>query len=68
MKLVEVELCDAEVAEVDAAVDGSANVARLQAFLANQAKIRAGLQSKGYTTSDVIAADRDGGVLVVYVI
>lgn len=60
--------CDAEVAKVAAAAGGSANVARLQAFLAAQAKVKAGLQSKGYSAGDVIAADHDGAVLIVYVI
>ena len=68
LKIVEVEFCDRAVAEIAAAVGDSANVARLQAFLAAQAKVRAGLQSKGYSTGDVIAADHSGSVLIVYVI
>ena len=55
-------------ADVTAAADGNANIARLQAFLAAQAKVKAGLQSKGYDAGDVIAADHSGAVLIVYVI
>jgi hypothetical protein len=68
LKIVEVDVCDREVAEVEAAAGSSANVARLQAFLAAQAKVRAGLQSKGFSSGDVIAADHSGDVLIVYVI
>lgn len=68
LKIVPVEFCDRAVDNVAAAADGSANVARLKAFLAAQAKVRAGLQSKGYGTDDVIAADHNGEVLIVYVI
>lgn len=67
MKIVEVDICDRAVAQVETALDGSANIARLQAFLASQAKVRAGLQSTGYTTNDVIAADDGGDTLIVYV-
>ncbi len=68
LKIVEVDLCDREIGDVAAAVGASANVARLQAFLAAQAKVRAGLQSKGFAPGDVIAADHNGAVLTVYVI
>jgi hypothetical protein len=68
LRVVEVELCEGEIAEVAAAAGADANVARLQAFLAAQAKVRAGLQSKGHAPGDVIAADHSGEVLTVYVI
>ena len=68
LKIVEVDFCDVAVADVAAAASGSANVASLQAFLAAQAKVNAGLQSKGYSAGDVIAADHSGEVLIVYVI
>jgi hypothetical protein len=68
LKIVPVDFCDTEGAEVAEAAGGSANVARLQAFLAAQAKVKAGLQSKGYSADDVIAADHSGAVLIVYVI
>jgi hypothetical protein len=68
LKIVEVDLCDPEISQVAAVVGASANVAELQAFLASQAKVRAGLQSKGYAPGDVIAADHSGEVLTVYVI
>jgi hypothetical protein len=68
LKVVPVEFCDAEMAEVAATVGASDNVARLQAFLAAQSKVRAGLQSRGYSSGDVIAADHSGEVLTVYVI
>jgi hypothetical protein len=68
LKVVPVAFCDAEIDEVAAAAGESANVARLQAFLAAQAKVRAGLQSRGYSPGDVIAADHSGDVLTVYVI
>jgi hypothetical protein len=68
LKIVEVDFCDQAVADVAAAASGSDNVARLQAFLAAQAKVSAGLRSKGYAAGDVIAADHSGGVLIVYVI
>jgi hypothetical protein len=68
LKIVPVDFCDAEVADVAAAAEGSANVARLQAFIAAQAKVKAGLKSKGYDAGDVIAADHSKGILIVYVI
>lgn len=68
LKIVEVDLCDREIADVAAAVGASTNVARLQAFLAAQAKVRAGLQSKGFAPGDVIAVDHNGEILTVYVI
>ncbi len=68
LKIVEVDFCDQAVADVAAAASGSSNVARLQAFLAAQAKVSSGLRSKGYSAGDVIAADHSGEVLIVYVI
>lgn len=68
LRIVEVDLCEVEMSEVAAVVGASANVAQLQAFLAAQAKVHAGLQSKGYAPGDVIAADHSGEVLTVYVI
>lgn len=68
LRIVEVDLCEVEISEVAAVVGASANVAQLQAFLAAQAKVRAGLHSKGYAPGDVIAADHSGEVLTVYVI
>lgn len=68
LRVVEVDLCAGEMAEVAAAAGADANVARLQAFLAAQAKVRAGLQSKGHAPGDVIAADHSGEILTVYVI
>jgi len=67
LRVIEVNLCGDAVARVDLAVDSSANVARLQAFLAGQAKVLAGLQQTGHTPDDVIAADGAGDELVVYV-
>ena len=67
MNVVEVDICDDVEANIDLAVEASANVDRLQGFLASQAKVRAGLQQTGYTTEDVIAADDAGDTLVVYV-
>ena len=68
LKIVEVDFCDDAAVDVAAAADGSSNVARLQAFLAAQAKVKAGLESKGHSAGDVIAADHSGNVLIVYVI
>ncbi len=68
LKIVEVDFCDQAVAQVAAAASSSSNVARLQAFLAAQAKVSAGLRSKGHSAGDVIAADHSGEVLIVYVI
>lgn len=68
LKIVEVDFCDEAAVDVAAAAGGSSNVARLQAFLAAQAKVRAGLESKGHSASDVIAVDHSGDVLIVYVI
>lgn len=67
LKIVPVDLCEGVVSKVSMTVGGDANIARLQAFLGGQAKVRAGLASQGYSPSDVIAADRDGQVLVIYV-
>ena len=67
MNVVEVDICDEVEANIDLAVEASANVDRLQNFLASQAKVRLGLQQTGYTTDDVIAADDAGETLVVYV-
>ena len=67
LRVVEVNVCDGSDARVSEAIAGDANIARLQAFFAAQAKVRAGLQSQGHTPGDVIAADHDGSVLIVYV-
>ena len=67
MNVVEVDLCDDVAANIQLAVEASANVDRLQDFLAAQAKVRAGLQQTGHSTEDVIAADDAGDTLVVYV-
>jgi hypothetical protein len=68
LKIVPVDLCEGVVSKVSMTVGGDANIARLQAFVGAQAKVRAGLASQGYSPSDVIAADRDGQVLILYVI
>lgn len=68
LKVVKVDLCEGQMEKVAMSVGGDANIARLQAFLAAQAKVSAALQSQGYSPSDVIAADHDGSVLIVYVI
>ena len=67
LRVIEVDVCGNATAQVDLAVESSANVARLQAFLASQAKVREGLQQTGHTADDVIAADGAGDELVVYV-
>jgi hypothetical protein len=67
LKIVPVDLCEGVVSKVSMTVGGDANIARLQAFLGGQAKVRAGLAAQGYSAADVIAADRDGTVLVIYV-
>ena len=68
LKVVKVDFCDDSAASVGQTAGSDANVGRLQAFLQAQTKVREGLRSQGYTAKDVVAADHDGNVLIVYVI
>lgn len=63
LKIVKIELCASAKSEIGA----STNVAALQAYLAANPTFSARLQSKGYSPDDVIAVDRNGKTLIVYV-
>ena len=68
MKVVEVGLCNEAKARVAAGLAADANIGRLQSHLNSIAVIRAGLNQRGHTPSDVIAIDKNGDTLIVYVI
>lgn len=68
LKVIPMHICSTGLLDVSMTMAADANVEKLQSFLARQQKIRAGLQSQGYAPTDVIAADRDGNFLLVWVI
>lgn len=63
LKIVKIDLCNAAEARLDA----TANIAALQDYLGANPTFKAHLKSKGYSTDDVIAVDRSGNTLIVYV-
>lgn len=63
LKIVKIDLC----ADAESSIEASSNIAALQAYLGANATFRARLKSKGYGTDDVIAVDRNGKTLIVYV-
>jgi len=68
IKVVEVGLCDDSKAKLAATLAGDANIARLQDFIDAHSGLRSGLARKGHSAGDVVAVDRNGNTLVVYVI
>jgi hypothetical protein len=63
LKIVRINLCDA----AGARIEGNANVAALQNYLASFPAFSARLKAKGFAPDDVIAVDRTGNTLIVYV-
>ena len=63
LKVVDIGLCQG----AGTAITSQGNVERLQAFVADHAALRDGLGKLGHKPADVIAADKTGGVLTVYV-
>lgn len=67
MQIVKINVCPNAVDRVQATLAANANVSRLQSYLGTNAQLRSGLSSKGYSAGDVIATDRNGATLIVYV-
>lgn len=63
LKVVDIGLCQG----AGTAITSQSNVGRLQAFVSDHAALRDGLGKLGHKPADVIAADRSGNVLTVYV-
>jgi hypothetical protein len=63
LKIVKIDLCASAKSEIGA----SANIAALQSYLAANPTFTARLGAKGYSPDDVIAVDRNGKTLTVYV-
>ena len=63
LKIVEIGLCTNSKAQIS----GTANVGKLQAFIRSNAAIRAGLTKNGHSPNDVIAVDKQGNTLILYV-
>ncbi|MGN6157216.1 MAG: hypothetical protein ACTHNL_03920 [Devosia sp.] len=63
LKVVDIGLCRG----AGTAITSQSNVGRLQAFVSDHAALRDGLGKLGHKPADVIAADRSGNVLTVYV-
>jgi len=68
LKVIKVPMCSAALARVAAAAAGNANVLHLQGTVAGSSWVTGQLAQQGFTGSAVVAADRQGGTLVVYVI
>jgi hypothetical protein len=64
LKIINVGLCT----RAAATITGEPNIGHLQAFISGNATIRAGLTKQGHSPSDVIAVDKSGNTLVLYVI
>lgn len=67
LTIVKVNVCASAQDRLSASLAENSNVSRLQDYLAGNARIRNGLESQGYSTNDVLATDRDGNRLIVYV-
>jgi hypothetical protein len=63
LKIVQIGLCTSAKAQIT----GVANVGRLQTFIRGNAAIRAGLTRNGHSPDDVIAVDKQGNTLILYV-
>ncbi|MBI4920259.1 MAG: hypothetical protein HY834_00785 [Devosia nanyangense] len=68
LKVVEVGLCRSVRSRLEATLAADANIGRLQDYLAGNAMLRAGLRQQGHSAGDVIAVDKSGATLIVYVI
>jgi hypothetical protein len=68
VQVIEIGLCDPARAQISQMAAASGNYAMLQDFIDGQAAIRAGLSKSGHTLGDVVAVDRNGNQLIVYVI
>jgi hypothetical protein len=66
VRIVKVPVCAAAVSRVAVAASDNSNVAGLQGSL--NGAILARIGQSGYTAGDVVAADRSGSTLVVYVL
>jgi hypothetical protein len=63
IRIVDARLCKG----VGASLATDPNIARLQTIIAKSPAIRASLAEQGHSTGDVIAVDRSGNALLVYV-
>ena len=68
LKVVKVPICAAALAKIAAAAATSPNVLHLQDSLGTSSWTTDQLARQGYTGSAVVAADRNGGSMVLYVI
>lgn len=68
LKVVKVALCASARSSLGGLLADNANISRLQDYLARFPAIAAGLKKQGASAGDVIAVDRSGKTLVVYVI
>jgi hypothetical protein len=64
LKIVDIGLCTSAATTIT----GDPNIGRLQAFINANSTIRAGLAKQGHSPGDVIAVDKSGNTLVLYVI
>lgn len=63
LKIVNIGLCNG----AGAAISANANVERLQSFVATNAALKTSLGRAGHSPDDVIAADKNGATLTLYV-
>lgn len=63
IKVVDAGVCDAAAARIDA----QDNIGRLQAYISSDPQLRSQIEQWGHAPSDVIAVDRQGQTLIVYV-
>lgn len=68
MKIVKVPMCDAAVRKISSAIAPNPNIQHLQDSLDTSSWVMRKLAASGYSSDRVIAADRSGATLVVYVI
>jgi hypothetical protein len=68
VKVIEVELCPAARLKLQQIAEANSSLQMLQTYAARQLPIQMGLARSGHTMRDVIAVDRQGNTLVVYVI
>ncbi len=63
LKIVDIGVCPAAAPGLAA----RPNIGRLQAYIDTNATLKAGLARAGHSASEVVAVDKSGGTLVVYV-
>ena len=68
IKIVRVPMCDAAVRKISSAIAPNPNIQHLQDSLDTSSWVMRKLAASGYSSDRVIAADRSGSTLVVYVI